>query len=239
MKKIIFALVSMVILSSAIAQNKTFNDPNAQVRAVSGFHAIKVSTGIHLYLTQGNEEAVAVSASGTQERDRIKTKVENGVLKIYYDNVDWSFRDHNARNLRAYVSCKVIDALSASSGAQVEVDGTLKTGNMAMDFSSGSNFRGNVTVAQQLTVDQGSGAHTTISGTATSVRAEASSGSKLNAFDLETDECEAKVSSGGSVDISVRKTLSASAHSGGHVYYKGDGVISNINTGSGGSVSKR
>ncbi len=42
----------------------------AQVRKVSGFHAIKVSTGIKVYLSQGTE-AVAVSASKEEYRDKI------------------------------------------------------------------------------------------------------------------------------------------------------------------------
>jgi hypothetical protein len=238
MRKIIFALLGSLILSTGIAQNKIVNDPHAQARSVKDFHAIKVATGIHLYLTQGNEEAAAVSASTTEERDRIITKVENGVLKIYYDYDHWTFHDDKHKNLKAYVSCKTLDALAASSGARVEVDGTLKSGNLQMDFSSGADFKGNVTVTE-LNVDQGSGAISTISGAAASLKVAASSGSSLNAFDLQADQCEARASSGASVDISVNKMLSASAHSGGNISYKGSGVISNIHTGSGGSVSRR
>ena len=51
MKKIFFAVVGFLILASATAQNKVVSDANAQVRSVNSFHALKVSTGIHLYLT--------------------------------------------------------------------------------------------------------------------------------------------------------------------------------------------
>ena len=44
---------------------KEINDPNAEARNVKGFHAVKVSTGIQLVLTQGTSEAVAVSARRT------------------------------------------------------------------------------------------------------------------------------------------------------------------------------
>ena len=70
---------------SAVIAQKTVNDPNAEKRNVSGYHAIEVGGGIDLYLSQG-EEAVAVSASETKYRDRIKTEVKNGVLKIWYDH---------------------------------------------------------------------------------------------------------------------------------------------------------
>ena len=118
MKKIIFAFLGSLVLCSAIAQNKVVNDPNAQVRSVKDFHAIKVSTGIQLFLTQGNEEAAAVSASTTEDRERIITRVENGVLRIYYDNDHWGYHNDKNRHLKAYVSCKTLDGLAASSGAR-------------------------------------------------------------------------------------------------------------------------
>ena len=62
MKKLAVAVMSLLIVVGSIAQ-KTYQDKNAVVRKVGNFHGIKVSHGIHLYLSQGNEEAVAVSAS--------------------------------------------------------------------------------------------------------------------------------------------------------------------------------
>jgi len=42
-------------------------------------------------LTQSNEEAVAVSAKDTKYRERIRTEVKDGVLKIWYDNDGWKW----------------------------------------------------------------------------------------------------------------------------------------------------
>ena len=71
MKKLFF-LLSFTILALTVTAQKVINDPNAEKRNVSGYHAISVSHGIDLYLSQGNE-SVAVSASETKYRDRIKT----------------------------------------------------------------------------------------------------------------------------------------------------------------------
>ncbi|HVM89149.1 MAG TPA: head GIN domain-containing protein [Puia sp.] len=238
MRKIILIISSLFVLPAVFAQNKIVNDPNAQVRKVGSFHAIRVATGIHLYLTQGNEETVAVSADIKESRDRIVTEVVNGVLKIHFDNHDWFWNDRNNRHLRAYVSCKILDELKASSGAYVDVEGSINSGAIAMDFSSGASFKGNVTV-KDLKVKQGSGAHSTISGTATAMIADASSGSHIDAFDLQTSTCDADASSGGHISINVSKELNASASSGGQIYYSGDASIRSINTSSGGHVSKK
>jgi hypothetical protein len=164
--------------------------------------------------------------------------VNNGVLKIYYESQDWMFRDMNRKDLKAYVSCRQLDDLKAASGAQVEVDGTLKSPNLAVDLSSGAHFTGKLE-AGDLSVDQSSGARATISGTATRLKADASSGGALHGFDLQVDQCDVRASSGGHIDITVQKEMAVSAHSGGHVSYQGTGVIKEVHTGSGGSVSKR
>ena len=80
MKKI-FTFMLLAILAFTAGAQKVVNDPNAEKREVKGFHAIEVGGGIDLYLSQGNE-AVAVSASEAKFRERIKTEVVNGVLKM-------------------------------------------------------------------------------------------------------------------------------------------------------------
>lgn len=230
-------MASCFFLSGVLAQS-VVNDRNAQVRNVGAFHALKVATGIHLYLVQGNEEKVVVSAADETYRNRIRTEVEGGVLHIYYEQQVWKWSDMGRRELKAYVSCKSLNGLAASSGAEVQVDGTLKSPNLDMKFSSGSRFNGKIE-AGVLSLDGSSGAKATLSGTAADLRAEASSGSRLSGFDLEAEKCDVRVSSGAHIDISVHKEMAASAHSGGHVNYQGSGVIREVHTSSGGSVSRR
>ena len=86
MKKILLSLLLLVGTSSFLLAQKTINDANAEKRNVSGFHGIDVATGIHLILTEGNSEEVAVSAATVEFRNRIVTKVEGGILKIHYDS---------------------------------------------------------------------------------------------------------------------------------------------------------
>lgn len=238
-KTMIFTLVVCFSLTAVRAQQPTVvHDPNAQVRTVADFHGIKVSSGIHLFLNQGSSNTVAVSASDAESRDKIRTEVKDGVLHIYFENQGWSFRDLTGRELRAYVSCSQLDNLQVSSGAHCDVDGTLKSSNLALDFSSGARFTGKVE-AGDLKIEENSGAHSTISGTAGRLKAEASSGSHLYAYDLRAEECSVEASSGGRVDITVQKSMAASASSGGHIHYQGAGSISEVHTSSGGSVSKQ
>ena len=89
MQKIVVCLLFMVCALSLGAQN-VVHDPNAQVRKVGSFSKIHISSAINLYLSQGNEQAVAVSSEDANITERIITEVNNGVLRIYVENGVWN-----------------------------------------------------------------------------------------------------------------------------------------------------
>ena len=236
MKKTILLLLASFLVAFSFAQNKIINDANAEVRNVSGFHGIRVSHGIDLVIKQGSTEAVAVSAAEKEYRDRIKTEVVNGVLKIYYDNEKW-FKGYNShgKRLRAYVSFKQLDLVDGSSGSSTTVDGAMSAGNLKLDLSSGAGFNGEVQ-ATSLKVDESSGATAHVSGKAQSLSVETSSGAGFYGYEFTTDKCDADASSGGNIQVTVNKELSAEASSGGDIRYKGAGVITRVSSSSGGSI---
>ncbi len=219
------------------AQSKIVYDNNAQVRNVGSFHAIEVSSGINLILKQGNTTAVAVSASSDDIVARIKTEVENGKLKIYFDRSGWNNWNNKGAKLKAYVTCAAIDAIEASSGADVITDGNINADNLKITLSSGANLDGNVT-ASALKVDQSSGSDMNIKGKAGSIDVSASSGSDFKGYDLVSETCKADASSGSGIEITVNKELDAKASSGGDVHYKGNASATNISNSSGGRIKK-
>jgi len=66
---------------------KNYQWQKRETRDVKGFHAIKVSGGIDLYLSQGNE-AVAISASDIEYATAFKTVVKTGVWRFFMDTRD-------------------------------------------------------------------------------------------------------------------------------------------------------
>lgn len=235
MKKLFSLLLLAGYIVTASAQ-KTINDANAQKRNVSGYHAIEVSGGIDLYLSQG-DEAVAVSAAKDEYRDKIITEVVNGVLKIHFEwknsnlKIDWG-----NRKMKAYVSFKNLDGLEASGGSDVIVDGTIKTTKMNMEISGGSDFKGKVE-ADELRINASGGSDVSISGKAARLTIDANGGSDFNGYDFASDICNVEASGGSDVEITVNKELSASASGGSDIHYKGAGLIRDIKTG-GGSIKK-
>jgi hypothetical protein len=238
MKRISLLAVSAFISLLSIAQSsKVINDKNAETRNVKGFHAIQVSGGIDLYLTQGSE-AVAVSASETDVRDRMKTVVENGVLKIYMDTKDgWHWGWHNLK-LRAYVSVATLDKLNASGGSDVTIDGNIKTDKLDIGLSGGSDMKGALNV-NDLEINQSGGSDVDISGSVVNLNIDASGGSDFDGYSLVSENCRISASGGSDAHVTVNKELNAHASGGSDIFYKGNGVIKEMKSSGSSSISKR
>jgi hypothetical protein len=87
----------------------------------------------------------------------IKTVVENGVLKIYYDNDSWKFwKNGENKKLKAYVSVINPDGLDASAGSTVKIEGPVKSDKLNVEASSGAVMNGNLNVST-LNIDQSRG----------------------------------------------------------------------------------
>lgn len=236
MKKLF--LVAFLISPFVIFAQKIINDPNAEVRTVGSFNAIKVSNAIDLYLTQGTENAVAVSAKTAEFRANIKTTIENGTLKISYDDGSKFWKNSGNKKLRAYVSVATLTSLTASGASDVQIDGVLKAGDLHVHLSGASDMKGSID-AVALNFDINGASDATISGTAVNLKIEASGASDFKGFGLETDHCSAQANGASDIQVTVNKELNAQASGASGVYYKGNGVIRDIKTSGASSVSKR
>ena len=214
---------------------KTVYDANAVLREGKGYEAIEISDGIDLFVSYG-DEAIAVSASEIKYRDKIKTIVENGVLKISYDEkgISWNSK----RKLKAYVSFKKLTALAASGGSDINVEGSIKGDELTIHISGGCDFKGKVEV-KKLDVDQSGGSDVNISGVATQVLIDASGGSDFNGYGLITDVCNAEASGGSDIEITANKEISARASGASDISYKGSASLKESKSSGASSVSKR
>ena len=214
---------------------KTVYDANAVLREGKGYEAIEISDGIDLFVSYG-DEAIAVSASEVKYRDKIKTIVENGVLKISYDEKGLSW--NSKKNLKAYVSFKKLTALAASGGSDINVEGSIKGDELTIHISGGCDFKGKVEV-KKLDVDQSGGSDVNISGVATQVLIDASGGSDFNGYGLITDVCNAEASGGSDIEITANKEISARASGASDISYKGSASLKESKSSGASSVSKR
>lgn len=212
------------------------NDKNVQLRNVSSFSAIKVSGGIDIYLSQGNEDAVAVSASDESYRDNIKTEVENGVLNIYYDNN--SFRFNSNKKLRAYISFKTLESIEASGACDFIINGVLKGNNLRVRLSGACDMKGIVNITN-VQFDLNGASTVKISGEINNLKLEASGASDLKNYDLVVDNFIAQLSGASDAKLTVNKSISAKASGASSLDYKGNPEIRDVSSSGASSISNR
>lgn len=237
MRKTLLTAVWVLMSYLAFSQEKVIYDANAEKRAVAGFHSIRVSNGIDVYITQSAKEGVVVSATEVSHREKIKTVVENGELKIYFDQ-GWGGWNWKNRKLKAYIAVKSLKAIKASGGSDVIVQGVLNTAQLAMHFSGGSDFNGKVSVTD-LTIDQSGGSDVRIKGNAVNVKVEASGGSDFKGYDLIAAYAILQASGGSDAELTVTKEIAAEASGGSDINYKGNPVVKYKSASGGGSVTRR
>jgi hypothetical protein len=241
MKRLLTVFLGSMLLfqMAARAQKTIIQDPNAEVRTLTGYHAIEISDGFELYLSQSDQEAVAVSAKDAKVRAKIRTVVENGVLKISLDRpaVRW---DIGNKKLKAYVAFSALDRLQASGACNVYVDGVITGNDFVLHLSGASDFKGAVRLSRSLQIHQSGASDIQITGYVSGMATLHSSGaSELKGYELAADSCSATASGASDIRITVNKDLSAEASGASSIYYKGSAVISNVKASGASSVSKK
>jgi hypothetical protein len=239
MKKLIVSSLSLLFVFASFAQDTKMEDPNVEKRMVKPFHAIRVSDGIDLYLTQADEDAVAISASREEYKLRLKTEVDDdGLLRIYYDRESVGDWVGTGKKLKAYVSVKKIDKLTAVAGSDVKVTGVIKGDVLNLFFNSGASFRGTIEAAK-LVVEAESGASAEVKGAAGSLNISANSGATVEAFTLSAGKADIRSTSGARVEVTINDEMKLHSSSGGSIYYKGNGKITELGTRFGSIIHKK
>ena len=234
--KLLFTLVLSIIAGIGIAADG--NSDKTEIRNVSNFKAVKVSTGIDLYIKMGTTEEVKIIADDEIIDDLI-TEVKDGTLKIYMKQSNGWFNWNSGNQTRkAYVTVKELEEINASSGSDVNSENTLTGENLKVSASSGSDVTLDIHY-KNFSLDTSSGSDAKISGKTKNFEAEASSGSDIKAQDLESVICRVSVSSGSDATVNVTDELYAKASSGADVRYYGNPQVKDIDESSGGDVSNK
>jgi uncharacterized protein YxeA len=201
-------------------------------RTTDSFTGIRVSTGIDVYLKQGDSEKVSIEADENLQ-EYILTEVRNGVLHVYTET---NIRD--AERKRVYVTMNKVRSVSTSSAGDIFGETPIKGDKLEISASSAGNIKLDVS-AKEIKVDISSSGDISLKGDAEILEADLSSAGDLKAYDLMVKEADISVSSAGDADINVSEKLTARASSAGDINYHGNPKYVDVHSSSAGSVHKR
>ena len=222
MKSLRLAMIltlSAVLVSCADGQwNKTVRgngNVTKKERPASYFDGVRVSSGIDVYLSQGDKESITVEADDNLH-EYILTEVKDGKLHVYTDNV--TIRE--AERERVYVTIRDVKSLKTSSAGDIVGETPVKGDKIEIGASSAGDISIDV-FAKVVEIDISSAGDIKIAGEAETLNADLSSAGDLDAYNLKVKEANVNVSSAGDARVFVTDRLVARSSSAGNITYQG------------------
>jgi len=236
LRLITVAIAVVAISCSADCQSRPTVRGNHNVtrteRNAEPFTGIKVSSGVDVYLKQGDNQNIVVEADENLH-EYIITEVKGGVLHVY---TEANIRD--AEKERVYVTMKEINKVETSSAGDIVGESPVRSERLELSASSAGDINLEI-YAKEVNIDLSSSGDMTLIGETDNLKADLSSAGDLNAFELKTRETDISVSSAGDADINVSEKITARASSAGDINYKGDPKYVDVHTSSAGGIHKR
>ncbi|MEZ0486725.1 head GIN domain-containing protein [Fibrella aquatica] len=219
-------------ISPIYAQNVTLNPK------VADFSVLKVSSGVQVFLTQGDAESVKIEAKGFEEKD-IVAEVDGRELKISIRLQGWLGKNKADKNtnryVKAYVTARQLNEITVSAGAQLTGETPFQAEKIGLFAKSGSQLTMNLQ-ATDVELSSGAGSTATVEGAAKTVIASASAGATIDAKALTSNTTQAEATSGATVRVYAENELFMKASTGGSVTHSGPGRIVSRKTSLGGSA---
>jgi hypothetical protein len=193
---------------------------------------VRVSTGIDVFLTQGDKLNLVVEADENLH-EYILTEIRNGILNIY---TEANIRE--AEKKVVYITMKDINSLSTTSAGDIIGETPVRTQNLEISASSAGDIKLEV-YAREIEARISSSGDVTLTGESDILNANLSSAGDLNAYGLEVRDADVSASSAGDADISVSERLMARASSAGDINYRGNPKYLDAHSSSAGGVHRK
>lgn len=210
-------------------------DENAEGRSVADFTGLEVSGSISVYVVPGEKSAIAVSAGDEKFNSKIKTEVENGILKISVDGGMWNGFNWANKKLRAYVTVTQLKKILVSGASTVNITGEISSDQIDVDISGASEVKGKLNV-NFLKINLSGASVARFSGKSQEIIVQSSGASRFLGYDINAETCNISASGASGIRVSVNKQLKVSASGGSTIYYRGNPTTKSVSSSGGARV---
>jgi hypothetical protein len=199
----------------------------SEARLTLDFNQVKSEGNFDVHITNGNEYDVVVYAE-SNIIPYIETNVTGGTLRIYVRGI------HNINNrlpMEVYITTPTLRSVVQSGSGIITTD-YFSANQFDAVVSGSGKIETAVDAVNVNAIVSGSGT-LLISGESTGADLLVSGSGKIDAYDLDLRECEAKISGSGNMWVTVERYLKASISGSGNLYYSGTPDIEKHISGSG------
>ena len=226
MKKAALLFISPAFhrLNSCVMRMGPWNSGNGNVveetRDISGFTGVHVSSGIDVYLSEGNDFEVRVEADENL-MEVIVTELKGDMLVVGTDNVNI----RNAKSKKVHVTLPELESLKISSAGDCDGQTPFNCDDLRLWISAVPGICHWRWRPKESTWTSVPAVMHRIAGKTNVLDVSLSSAGDLHAFDLIAEKVDVNVSSAGDARVHATEEISMNASSAGNIYYKGDAKV--------------
>lgn len=217
MKKLI-ALAFTCLLLTDIGAQTVIQDKNVEVRDLTSFNSIKISGAFTVYISKGEKNNLAVSASDTKYRDNIITKVKNNTLQVSYSGS--STFSTNPR-LRVYLSYTDLQKIDASGTSDIKFQDVFNGDICSISLSGASQLKAPVNL-NTAALNLSGASNASLTGQAGNLKVTASGASDFKSPELIAINAEITLSGASDASVTVKEELEAKASGASTLKFKGN-----------------
>ncbi|HJV78720.1 MAG TPA: DUF2807 domain-containing protein [Paludibacter sp.] len=199
----------------AIAWNddKPFED---EVRTCEPFNAVEISGNIELTLKQDSTQGVILSFT-KEHLPKIITKVENGVLHIYSEEI---FLMQN-RAIKVSISSNSIKSLVAKGACKIESQFPLVSPAFSLELLGASQANLDMKVAGLMKLDVKGASKVELKGSCNEFKATGMGASEIDANDFKAKQVEVYVAGASHANVFASESINAEAYGASEIDCKG------------------
>lgn len=221
--KILFTLAMVFASVFVYAQDQ-------ETRDLDKFYQISVAEGIELIARKGSENKIELEVDFV-DIDRVLTEVRGGSLRVHMER--GNYRRKRVKAILTYT--EDLEEIKVSTGAEAIFEDKITGQSLEINTSTSGYAEIKSIDVERLEMRATTSGRIDIEGTADDLKAGASTGGTIYAYDVEAKDVRARANTGADVRVSVEDFLTASASTGGSVKYKGR-PRTDVSTNTGGSV---
>jgi hypothetical protein len=218
MKKIKYLLFLTTIIAISACNSKCIKGSGTsktEDRSISDFNKIEFGGNIKLTVYQDGNTSMNITADDNILKE-IKTKVDNGTLKI---DLDGNYC--NLGSIAIVLHTKKLDGIDASGSAEIIAAKPINSDNFDLKLSGNSKVDLELTTGRLNTKTSGS-ADITLKGQAREHNLDMSGSTQLAAFDLVVGDYNIESSGSSDCEINVLNSLNVKSSGASNIKYKGN-----------------
>ena len=185
-----------------------------EVRRCEPFHAVEISGNIEMTLKKDSVPEVTISCPENY-MSRVKTKVDNGVLHIYSEDIFLN------RTIKVTVSSDSIKGLVAKGACKIESQSQLVVPDLSLELLGASQADLDVKVTGLLMLDVKGASKVELKGSCKTLKVNGLGASSIDAFELMSNQAEVYVAGASHANLNATESIDAHAYGASEVVCKG------------------